>query len=119
MLKNDYEVELEKIERVCKENKLEIEFYKAGFPIVAILRPSEESKDQLRMDLGPEAEPHTNGEIKLVFADELQMSIENNFMIEDQLLNRIKNAAKKIHYIYLQMYFKEKTFHIGEVNYGE
>lgn len=119
MLKNDYEVELEKIERVCKENKLEIEFTQASFPIVAIVKPSQESKNQMVMDLGEGARTLTNGEIKFIFADELTMSIVNDFMIEDQLLNRIKNAAKKIHYIYLQMYFKEKTFHIGGVKHDK
>ena len=109
MLDMDYEKELSKIEDMCIGNKLEFEFTKFSFPVVATIKPSRESKNQIRMDLGDGSKSLTAGEIKFIFGDELTMSIENDFMIEDQLLNRIKNAAKKLHYIYLQMYFKEQT----------
>lgn len=109
MLDFDYEKELEKLEKLCDENKLEFELKKAEFPFIATIRPDRESRNQMRMDLGAEHEIFKNGEIKLIFADELTMSIINDFMIEDNLLNRIKNQVKKLHYLYLQMYFKEKT----------
>lgn len=119
MLKDDYEEELKKIEKVCNEEDLEFHFVKASFPVIATIEPTWQAKDQMRMDLGESAESITNGEIKFIFADELTMSIVNDFMIEDALLNKIKNAAKKLHYIYLQMYFKEKTYKIGGVNYDK
>lgn len=49
-----------------------------------------------------------NGEIQFIFTDELTMKVLNDFRIEDGLLNRVKNQVKKLHYIYLQMYFKLK-----------
>lgn len=63
----------------------------------------------MRMNLGGEHETFRNGEIKLIFADELTMQIVNDYVIEDNLLNKIKNQIKKLHYIYLQIYFKDKT----------
>lgn len=44
-----------------------------------------------------------------IFGEELTVRILNDFKIEDKLLNKIKNLVKNLHYIYLQIYFKEKT----------
>lgn len=109
MLVYDYEKELEKIEDTCMKNNLEFEFIKASFPIKAIIRPDAETRNQMRMDLGEEHETFRDGEIAFIFADELKMQIVNDFMVTDKILNRIKNQVKRLHYIYLQMYFKEKT----------
>lgn len=109
MLDFDYQDMLGKVENLCTSNDLEFEFESSKFPIVAIIRPSEESRNQLVMDLGDESSDFVNGEIELIFGDELTMKVINDFRIEDNLLNRIKNMTKKLHYIYLQMYFKKKA----------
>lgn len=109
MLKYDYEKELGKMEKLCAENKLEVEVTKAKFPVVFTVKPSQESKNQMMMNVGGDRESFVNGEIRLIFADELTMQVINDYTIEDSLLNRLKNMAKKLHYIYLQIYFKEKT----------
>lgn len=109
MLSYDYETEIGKLEKLCKENDLDYEIKKAIFPFIATIRPDREVKNQMRMNLGGEHETFRNGEIKLIFADELTMQIVNDYVIEDNLLNKLKNQIKKLHYIYLQIYFKEKT----------
>ena len=58
------------------------------------------------MDFGDGESNFVNGKIQLIFGDELIVKVDD-FYIEDGLLNGIKNAAKKVHYLYLQMYFKE------------
>lgn len=111
MLEHEFADLEEKIHATCRENDLEFEFESSKFPIVAIIRPDIETRDQMRFDLGDEDEGtnYINGEIRLIFSDELTMKIINDFRIEDSLLNKIKNQAKKLHYTYLQMYFKIKT----------
>lgn len=109
MLKYDYEKELEKMEKLCDENELEVGIEEASFPIVYTIMPNRTSKNQMMMNVGGKRSTYVNGETKLIFADELTMQIVNDYVIEDNLLNRLKNMAKKLHYLYLQMYFKEKT----------
>lgn len=110
MLNFDFENAKEKIEDLCYENTLEFDFESSKFPIVATIRPNEESRNQLTIGFGDEEEitNFVNGEIQFIFADELTMKVLNDFRIEDGLLNKIKNQVKKLHYIYLQMYFKTK-----------
>lgn len=116
MLGHDYEKELERIEKICREEGLEFQLSKVNFPVIATIKPNLEFRNQMVMDIGEHGRNTRNGEIKLIFADELTMQIIDDFTIEDSLLNRIKNATKKLHYIYLQMYFKEKTKLRGSTN---
>ena len=104
-----FEEELEKIENRCIDNDLEYEFIKASFPVVAKISPDKVTQNQTVMNFGDGETQHKNGEIQLVFLDELVVRVIDDFYIADDLLNRLKNASKKLHYIYLQMYFKEKT----------
>lgn len=109
MLDFDFQDMQGKIEKLCDENDLEFDFKSSKFPIVATIRPSEKSKNQMTIDFGDEETiSFTNGEIQFIFADELTMKVLNDFRIEDGLLNKIENQVKKLHYIYLQMYFKTK-----------
>lgn len=111
MLDFDFQDLKDKIEKLCQENNLEFTFESSKFPIIATIRPSEEAKNQLTIDFGDEDENKNfvNGEIQFIFADELEMKVLNDFRIEDGLLNKIKTQVKKLHYLYLQMYFKMKT----------
>jgi hypothetical protein len=110
MLEIDYADVFDKLGKVCDENKLEFEFETSKFPIVCRIRPNLEERDQLRIDLQEvdEASNFINGEIKLVFGEELTMTVLNDFKIEDSLLNKIKGLVKKLHYLFLQIYFKKK-----------
>lgn len=108
MLSYDLEDIEEKIDKLCMENDLEYSFNNMSFPIVASIRPSFESKNQLTIDIRDKTTNFVNGEIKFIFADELMIKIENDFYIEDSLLNKFKSQFKKLHYTYLQIYFKER-----------
>ncbi len=106
MLNYDYQELEEKLEDTCIDNNLEYSFETSKFPIVLRITPDFEQKNQMKMDIGDNN--FVNGEIQFIFADELTIKILNDFRIGDKLLNKIKNQAKKLHYIYLQMYFKER-----------
>lgn len=109
MLESDFSKLEVSIQRLCGENDLEIDFEFSRFPIKASIRPNEDKKSQLVMDLGDRTSNFVNGEIHLVFGEELTMKVLNDFNIEDDLLNKIKNQVKKLHYIFLQIYFKQKN----------
>lgn len=103
-----YEKELERIEKKCEENDLEFAFETGNFPIIAKIRPNEDKKNQMVMDIMDRSKNFVNGEIQLIFGSELVVKIENDFYIEDGILNNIKTSSKKIHYLFLQNYFQEK-----------
>lgn len=107
MLEMDFSELQDKLLKVCNENKLEVDIKYTKFPIVAIIKPNLEERDQLKFDFGAEEPTNfVNGEIKLMFDDELTMTVLNDFKIEDNQLNKIKGIVKKLHYVYLQLYFK-------------
>lgn len=109
MLEQDFADLQDKILKLSKESRLEIDIKLSRFPVVVTIRPNLEERDQLTFDM-QEMDIDTNfvsGEINLVFEEELTMTVLNDFRIEDSLLNRIKGMVKKLHYVYLQIYFKE------------
>ena len=107
----NYELELmkEKIDSLCDENKLQFNFETLRFPIIAKIKPNFETQNQITIDVGDKTTNYINGEIQFIFGDELTMTVLNDFRIEDSILNRIKNMTKKLHYLFLQNYFKEKV----------
>lgn len=114
MLNTEFIVTNEKIHETCLKNDLEFTFESMKFPIVATLSPDLKKVNQMQFKLPGEEERieksnYTNGKIRFIFGEELKVNIINDFVIEDKLLNKIKNQAKNLHYIYLQLYFKEKT----------
>jgi hypothetical protein len=109
MLDRDFGDIYDKICNLCRENKLEFSFECVKFPVVARLKPDLKQTNQLTFDEEKEKTNFVNGEIKFTFGDELTMTVLNDFKIEDDVLNKIKSMTKKLHYIYLQTYFKKKT----------
>ena len=112
MLNMDFGDIQEKIFKACRENDLEFSFESSKFPVVATISPDLEKLNQMSFDFGDDKQEKTNyinGKIQFIFGEELTMNILNDFRIEDKLLNKIKNLAKNLHYIYLQIYFREKT----------
>lgn len=103
----DYELdEIEnKLEKTCKDNDLVFKFETINFPIVATVRQSEEKKNQMVLE-EVEEENKVYGEIKFIFGNELSISISDDFVISDDVLNKLKNNFKKLHYLYLQIYFR-------------
>jgi len=112
MLNMDFATTQEKIRDTCFKNDLEFKFECTKFPVVATITPDMEKFDQIKFDFGEKDHEKTNyinGQIKFIFGEELTVNILNDFMIEDRLLNKIKNLIKNLHYLYLQLYFKDKT----------
>ena len=114
MLSMDFADTQEKIHDTCRKNDLKFTFESSKFPIIATISPDLEKFNQMSFKLPGDDEReektnYVNGKIRFVFGEELTVNIINDFMIEDKLLNKIKNQIKNLHYLYLQLYFKEKT----------
>ena len=106
MLQTKLADQQDKLEKLCDDNDLQYGFKTDDFPIIVTIRPHWKKAAQQRIDFG-EQEPTTdpNARIELVFGHELILRSYGDFVIDDDLLNKIKNSAKKLHYTFLQLYF--------------
>ena len=60
-----------------------------------------------------------DNDLEYSFSDELTLRSFGDFVIDDDQLNKIKNMAKKIHYLYLQLFFyKQKQIEKNQWNTG-
>lgn len=114
MNNNSYELEYEcedlklKIDEICEKEKLQLDWNMAKFPIVATVKPLDKDKNQVEMDLGP-VEKNRNGELRFIFGDDLQIKIDDDFYIPNEFFNKLKNSLKKLHYLHLQVFFKNRV----------
>ena len=106
-VEDKYQEALGKVQETCDSEKLMIEWSNHHFPIIATIKEDDTDKDQVTMDMGEEEQKQL-GQMRFVFDDELIIQVDDNFYISDDLLNKLKNQLKKLHYLYLQVYFKRK-----------
>lgn len=97
-----------KIEKTCKDEKLEYGWAKNQFPIVATITNDREAVNQEVMDLGDSGASMlpSEGELKFIFDEELQIRIDDDFEISDEIFSKLKNLFRKLHYEQLQLFFK-------------
>lgn len=97
-----------KIDKTCKDEKLEYDWVKNQFPIVAIITNDREAVNQEVMDLGDHGASllPSDGELRFIFDDELQIRIDDDFEISDEIFSKLKNLFRKLHYEQLQLFFK-------------
>lgn len=111
MLNGKWEDEYEKLEKLCESNDLKFSIKKSTFPIRFIIEPMLTNADpsQLTLD-GADSDVEEKNEISMefVFAEELIVKFIGDFVIDDETLSKLKNQAKKLHYIHLQMWFRDK-----------
>ena len=78
----------EKIEQLADNEDLELQFSTGQFPIACIFTRK------------------PNNQLVFIFDEEMQVAIKDDFKINDDKLNALKNSCKKLHYTFLQIYFK-------------
>ncbi len=103
-LADQYQEMHSKIKDECNKKNLEFSWIFNKFPVVGIVARIKENPDQMRME---EFEDELTGEIKFIFSDELIIQVTDDFTIGDSELNSLKNKIKKLHYLFLQVKFKQ------------
>lgn len=104
----------EKLDKLCHENHLRFRFRADDYPIIFRFEPIWEKAAQMKFESdgfeGGEKRKPTDPEasIEMIFDDELIIQITNDFTIDDEILNKIKGMAKKLHYLYLHIWHKLK-----------
>lgn len=96
----------DKLEDLCEENGLRY-YMEEGYPIVFTFAPFAYGQTSM---FGDDESDHC-ANMQLIFGaiDNLQYKIEGDFYISDELYNKIKNMAKKIHYAFLQDWYRTKN----------
>lgn len=96
----------EDILEICKANNMIFRFEAENFPILAIVEADPVHVNQIMIALTEGAEETTNnGKIEFIFDDELKIKMDKRMNMSEALFNKIKNKVKKLHYIYLQVFF--------------
>lgn len=91
----------EKIEQIADSEDLEFQFSTGQFPITCVF--TRKPSNQMSMI---EEELIAGGQLVFIFDEEMQIAIKDDFKINDDKLNALKNNCKKLHYVFLQIYFK-------------
>lgn len=108
--------EIAKLDKLCRENKLRFDFAKDQLPIKLITMPfidAQKGQEPLfdKEDI-PSDEPTTDPDarIEFIFVDgDIMVRTSKDFLIDDDVLNKIKSSAKKLHYLFLQWFFENVT----------
>ena len=100
----------EKLEKLCSENQLQLAFKRNKYPIIFRFEPlwekvAQQRIDGLEDDGGRFTDPDAS--IELIFDDELIVQITKGFTIDDDVLTKLKNTSKSLHYLHLQIWFRK------------
>lgn len=90
----------EKIEKLADSENLDFKFSSGQFPIACVFTKKEDNQVSMI-----DTKNLMFGELAFIFDEQLQVSITDDFRISDERFNALKNNCKKLHYIYLQIYF--------------
>ncbi|MCL2223605.1 MAG: hypothetical protein FWB96_01410 [Defluviitaleaceae bacterium] len=118
MLDNKWNAAYEKLEILCENNGLEFSVKKERFPMMFTITPSLENTMQMSLE-GDSAAKKNEISMQFVFDEELTVRFFGDFAIDDETLNKLKTQAKKLHYIWLQIWFSRKDERWNRYRYPE
>ena len=96
-----------KLGNLCKDNNLKLEFIRNSFP--AIFRFTHDQSTAYQIELNETDMPRPldpNAAIEMIFGDDVKVRVTGDIEIGDDVLNSLKSGAKKLHYLFLQVWFK-------------
>ncbi len=102
-----YEAEAEKMETLLIENGLLFDFNTETYPLTMTVQPNTTPDEQMAMfEQATDGVSSQDAKLVLQFpVGEIVVRVYGRLVISDNLLNKIKNQAKKMHYLWLQGYF--------------
>ena len=103
-VKGKYFTILSKLEKLCENNSLDFAFVPGDFPLVMSVTPDayRDVQQKIKDDCDPVV---IDARINSIFGEELQVKMLGDFTIDAALMNKIKNMATKLHYLFLQLWF--------------
>lgn len=99
-----------KIEQICRENSLACKLVTSD-PIKLVIWPDMSIEGQISMLDEPSGGNGPDSLLTIIFADaDVTYKITGDFVISRQLLSKLLSNARKLHYLYLWMFYR-KTVH--------
>ena len=98
----------QKLENTCEENHLSYKLVTRD-PIGIVIRPDMTMEGQISMLDNPAGYNGKDSSLTIFFADAgVEYKFTGGFSISKQLLSKLLNAAQKIHYMYLWVFFRDE-----------
>lgn len=126
MEKDKLDTLCQKLENTCEENHLSYKLVTRD-PICIVIRPDMTMEGQISMLDNPTGYNGKDSSLTIFFADAgVEYKFTGGFSISKQLLSKLLNAAQKIHYMYLWVFFRDemerrkqaaKPASVGEVEF--
>lgn len=104
-----YDAQKKKMEGVCDENNLTFRFHRDAYPITLTVRPLSDIGSQISMLENVEEQGYISPDAYLMFEykdGEVNHKMSGTFTISDALFAKLKNIFKKMHYYWLQYFFR-------------
>lgn len=99
-----------KIEQICRENSLACKLVTSD-PIKLVIWPDASMEGQISMLDEPAGHNGHGSVLTILFADaDVTYKISGGFVVSRQLLGKLLSNARKLHYLYLWMFYR-KTVH--------
>lgn len=126
MEKDKLDTLCQKLENTCEENHLSYKLVTRD-PICIVIRSDMTMEGQISMLDNPTGYNGKDSSLTIFFADAgVEYKFTGGFSISKQLLSKLLNAAQKIHYMYLWVFFRNemerrkqaaKPASVGEVEF--
>lgn len=97
-----------KLNKLLAENNLVHSFKCSGYPIVLIV--SQDTDPAAQMELFSQDEGTSSRDSRLAFIfqnGDIIVRTDSRLVISDSLMSKIKGYAKKMHYLFLQAFFRK------------
>lgn len=101
----------DKLTKILAEYGFLPEFNTSTYPIELTILPDQSVGAQLTMmEVGDDVLPAIDSRLRLIFRDGgIVVASSSRMTLPETLLSKIKILAKKMHYLYLQAYFRERN----------
>lgn len=98
-----------KLQNILEENSLTGIFDTSSKTIELRVKPNKVAAEQISITPeDPEKVSSSDSQIRIMFEDGgITINIEGKIFISESLLNKLKNLAKKLNYVYLQMVYDD------------
>lgn len=108
MEKDELDKLCQKLENTCEENRLSYKLVTRD-PIGIVISPDMTMEGQITMLDNPTGYNGKDSSLTIFFADAgVEYKFTGGFSISKQLLSKPLNAAQKIHYMYLWVFFRDE-----------
>ena len=108
MVRSKYDNMVEKLENLMEKHQLLYEWLDGEKDIVLCVKPNRIDGEQTSFIEDSEGTSSSDAAISFIFKNgEIVINSCGKLFISEALMNKLKNIAKKLHYLYLQVYREE------------